>query len=891
MNLDTLKAALSDRYTIERELGQGGMATVYLAEDLKHRRKVAIKVLKPELAAVLGAERFVQEITTTAALQHPHILPLFDSGKVVSQWSMADGDDPSTNDHRPSTLLYYVMPYIEGETLRDKLNRETQLGVDEAVRITREVADALDYAHRHGVVHRDIKPENILLHDGRPMVADFGIALAVSAAAGGRMTETGLSLGTPHYMSPEQATADKEITGRSDIYSMASVLYEMLTGNPPHTGSSAQQIIMKIVAEEAQPVTRYRKSVPANVAAALAKGLEKLPADRFSTAKAFAEALADPNFSIARPGVGAAAPSAQAWVRDWRSIVAVAAVALLAVLAIRQRGRPAPFAVPGLVTPLTWEQGLEITPALSPDGKQVAYASGNGTASRIYIRSTTDGRPVPLTTDSTAVETEPEWSHDGTRVLYIKDGEVFSAPAGGGPSRQEVPSRGTPVLSVAWSPDNAEIAYVVGDTILVHGSDGTSRVLATADQPTFCTWGVRDLIACAAGNPLYLLPGIGFGNIAPSWIVIVRVSDGATTIATDRSANNQSPQWSADGHHLLFASNRLGVPDIYSARVNDDGTLDGEPQRLTVGLNVSTFSMSADDAKLAYAIMTSSANVWTQSWNGRSAEPGVRPVQVTFGQQTIEQFSFSRDGQWLYYDSDLAGNSDLYRMSMATGIPERLTTDQTPEFAPEPSPDGREVAFHSFRGTSRDIYVLPLDGGALEQVTDTPDQEGLPTWSPDGSALAYFVLTGPPALHLATRNADGSWTVQPALTEGYWPAWSPDGRWLTFSSRLLGGDLRVISRDGGPSRALYDISRPDAPPAEVSRWSADGKTIYFKSHSASGAGSIWSVPATGGIPERLVELGDSHAGSDRYGFRITNGQLYHTLIDRQSNIWLMELNH
>jgi len=197
-----LATSLGARYRIERELGAGGMATVYLAQDLKHDRKVALKVLKPELAAVLGAERFVVEIKTTASLQHPHILPLFDSGD-------ADGQ------------LYYVMPYIQGETIREKLNRETQFGVDEAVRIAREVAGALDYAHRQGVIHRDIKPENILLHDGRAMVMDFGIALAVSAAAGGRMTETGLSLGTPHYMSPEQATADRDISARSDIYSPA----------------------------------------------------------------------------------------------------------------------------------------------------------------------------------------------------------------------------------------------------------------------------------------------------------------------------------------------------------------------------------------------------------------------------------------------------------------------------------------------------------------------------------------------------------------------------------------------------------------------------------------------------------------------------------------------
>src|SRR5690348_16761226 len=284
---DRLAAALAERYRIERELGAGGMATVYLAEDLKHKRKVALKVLKPELAAVLGAERFVQEITTTAALQHPHILPLFDSGT-------ADG------------FLFYVMPFIDGETLRTKLDRERQLGIEEAVKITRDVADALDYAHRHGVIHRDIKPENILLHDGRPMVADFGIALALSAAAGGRMTETGMSLGTPHYMSPEQATADKDLSGRSDIYSLGSVLYEMLAGQPPHVGGTAQQIIMKIIAEDAQPVTRLRKSVPANVAAAVGKSLEKLPADRFATAREFSEALHDPGFRTGDGGGTAA---------------------------------------------------------------------------------------------------------------------------------------------------------------------------------------------------------------------------------------------------------------------------------------------------------------------------------------------------------------------------------------------------------------------------------------------------------------------------------------------------------------------------------------------------------------------------------------------------------
>src|SRR5687767_8933541 len=328
------------------------MATVYLAHDIRHDRKVALKVLKPELAAVLGNDRFVVEIKTTAALQHPHILPLFDSGT-------ADG------------FLYYVMPFIDGETLRSKLDRETQLGIGEAVRIASDVADALDYAHRHGVIHRDIKPENILLHDGRPTVADFGIALAVSAAAGGRMTETGLSLGTPHYMSPEQATAEKEITARSDIYSLGAVLYEMLTGSPPHTGASAQQIIMKIVTEEPAPVTRGRKSVPPNVAAAVGKSLEKLPADRFETAHAFGAALSDPGFTTARAGLvqqAAQGPSR-------RAFVALGLVALVAgALAVWGWARPSALRDrrDTIRQQLTFS-GSARAPAISADGKFVAY--------------------------------------------------------------------------------------------------------------------------------------------------------------------------------------------------------------------------------------------------------------------------------------------------------------------------------------------------------------------------------------------------------------------------------------------------------------------------------------------------------------------------------------
>ena len=270
--LDRLKTALADRYAIERELGAGGMATVYLAEDIKHHRPVAVKVLRPELAAVLGAERFLRETEVTANLHHPHILPLYDSGE-------ADG------------FLYYVMPFVEGESLRDRLNREKQLPLDDALQFAREVADALSYAHSHDVVHRDIKPENILLEAGHAVIADFGIARAVTAAGGERLTETGVSVGTPHYMSPEQAAGGRDLDGRSDIYSLGCVLYEMLGGQPPFTGVTVESIVSQHMTAEPAPVTQVRPAVSAEVVSTLNRMLAKTPADRYSTGAQVAAAL------------------------------------------------------------------------------------------------------------------------------------------------------------------------------------------------------------------------------------------------------------------------------------------------------------------------------------------------------------------------------------------------------------------------------------------------------------------------------------------------------------------------------------------------------------------------------------------------------------------------
>ena len=267
-----LTQALRDRYVLERELGHGGMATVYLALDRKHDREVAVKVLRPELAAVLGRERFLAEIALAAKLDHPHILTLIDSGE-------ADGN------------LYYVLPYIRGESLRQRLNSEHQLPLDEAVLIACQVAGALDYAHRHGVIHRDIKPENIMLHEGEAMVADFGIALAVRNSAGERLTASGLSVGTPQYMSPEQATGERELTARSDLFSLGVVVYEMLTGDPPFRGSTSQAVVARLMTERPAGIRTVRDTVPVEIETAVLRVLAKVPADRFPSGDAFAAAL------------------------------------------------------------------------------------------------------------------------------------------------------------------------------------------------------------------------------------------------------------------------------------------------------------------------------------------------------------------------------------------------------------------------------------------------------------------------------------------------------------------------------------------------------------------------------------------------------------------------
>jgi serine/threonine-protein kinase len=546
--ISRLNAALAGRYAIDRELGQGGMATVYLADDLKHERKVALKVLKPELAAVVGAERFLVEIKTTANLQHPHILPLHDSGE-------ADG------------FLFYVMPYIEGESLRDRLNREHQLPVDEAVRLATDIAEALHAAHQKGVIHRDIKPANILLSGGRPLVADFGIALAVTAAGGGRMTETGLSLGTPHYMSPEQATGDQSIGPGSDIYGLGCVLYEMLVGDPPHTASTPQAVLGRIITGSPDPVREHRKAVPMNVEAAIHRALEKVPADRFASAASFAAALADPGFRYGAGFDGPDATSSSA-LRRWRATAGLmTAASVLALVFALTRGTPetqpaldvsislpseAPLSFQGR-TPLgIWQKGLDI----SPDGQTVVYVAAVDGRTQLRVRRMDHPDIVPL--EGTEDAFHPFFSPDGEWIGFFVGEELRKVRVTGGTPIPIITNLENPVGADWWSDGRILVANLEGaEWIWVPesaGSPESAHVLGSdrASFPHILPDGESALGTALFTGKLVVvsLDGASFVTLEPAG------SQGGT----DAGAGivGYSPIYSPSGH-ILYLSVTSGV--------------------------------------------------------------------------------------------------------------------------------------------------------------------------------------------------------------------------------------------------------------------------------------------------------------------------------------------
>ena len=788
-----LQRALGEHYKVERELGAGGMATVYLAHDPKHDRKVAIKVLRPELAAIVGGERFLKEIRTTANLQHPHILPLHDSGD-------ANG------------LIYYVMPFVEGESLRQRLQREKQLPIDEALRITREIAGALDYAHRHGVVHRDIKPENILLHDGQALVADFGIALAFSRTDGGtRMTETGMSLGTPNYMSPEQAMGEKEITPRSDVYALACVLYEMLVGEPPFTGPTPQAVFARVLTDEPRAMTLQRRTIPPHVEQAVLTALAKLPADRFGSAAQFSDALtthatgARQTWNVTR--------SAHVSLSNRGTLItaAVAGLVLMSVGAVASwLVRPAAAVVEPARFSIRIGPGHRLTgtplryPSISPDGKSIAYVGESSRGDQIYVRSLTSLEATPLAGSEGA--TSPLFAADGKQIRFISataDPRTISVT--GGSAVKSDFNVGTMVEN--WNGRRFTIDSV-GALVEIVGD--ATRMIAKPDR----TAGEVGLFAA--------------GSID-------------------------------DAHLLVVAVTQAGSGSIWSVKIrNGERTLVSKAPAVMAGYSDGYVAWMQPNNQLVGA-----------AWDGKNpvgSNIQVLAPSVYRGAGAPAQVSFSRSGSLVYEPSQ---NADLVRVDRS-GKAEIIGDQPRRWHSPHVSPDGSRIVA-DITDDGRDVWLLHLPDKTLTRVTFDNDGHD-PSWLPDGRNVIYAsarqsgigirrarvdgsgkadsVLHDGPQLsaHWVTRDgktlivtrsatAQGSLDIGTVSLEGAakyvpmiattyneeWAALSPDDKWFAYSSDESGRNEVYVRPFAGGDRIQVSVNG-----GVEAVWSRNGRELYYR---------------------------------------------------------------
>jgi len=878
--LDRLKTALADRYAIEREIGSGGMATVYLAEDLKHHRQVAIKVLRPDLAATLGPERFLREIEVAARLQHPHILPLHDSGE-------ADG------------FLYYVMPFVEGQSLRDKLAKEGELPIGEAVRIIRDVVDALTEAHANGVVHRDIKPENILLRGRHALVTDFGVAKAVSEATGReQLTTAGVALGTPAYMAPEQAAADPHLDHRVDIYAVGAVAYELLTGRPVFMGTTPQMILSAHVTEAPQPVTKHRDTVPAVLDQLVLRCLEKKPADRFQSAEELLpqlEALATPSGGVTpmdtRPL--AATPTKRRWLP-----YAMTAAAVLIVVGLAAREALTTDLIEITTSrnrQVTREPEIEFEPKISPVGNEIIYTAGLELDMHIYLTDLEGrGRPLALTSGLAGVHRYPIWHTEGSNVVFTSN-EVRSTvdeiiatniiPKLGGAARAlSLPETD---LVWDWTQHGNRVVCVRSDTIVVHSLDeGEETIVTTADDPHSVEWSPDgSKLVYVSRNSFFVRTGT-LGNDAPSSVWVVDVAGGDPVQLTDTDSRNFSPVWMPDGLHILFISDREGTRDLYVRPLDRSGAPRGDPLQVA-NLDAHSISLSGDGRTLAYSKFFIRRNLWSLPLPENGPISVSSAIPFTTGNRFVSIEDVSRDGEWLTYDSDISGNHDIYWMRISGGDPVQLTTDSANDFHPAWSPDGREISFYSFRTGNRDVFVISVDGGNAVQLTDDPAEDHHPTWSPEGLRIAFFSdRTGRDEIWTVSRDTiGGSWDEPRQLTfeGGTQPHWSSDGQLLYVGQAAI----KIIARDGR-ERVLLRFPTEGITEVETGRWSADGEMVYIKGIDGLGRHALWSMSADGGYPRPIVRF-DSPTREPVEYFAVGGDRLYFALTEIDSDIWVMDL--
>ena len=794
--VEQLKIAVADRYQIEKEIGRGGMATVFLAHDVRHDRAVALKLLNPELGAVLGVERFLAEIKVTAHLQHPNLLPLFDSGE-------ANG------------LLYYVMPFVEGESLRTLLLREKQLPIAQAVHIAESVAGALEYAHAHGVVHRDLKPENILLQAGQPLVADFGIALAVSNAGGARITQTGLSLGTPQYMSPEQATGEHAVDGRSDVYCLGAVLYEMLTGDPPHTGSTTRAIIAKVLTDKPRPVRLTRASVPDHVAAAVETALEKLPADRFPSAAAFSEAITGKSVGIA---AGAFPP--RAWRRrlpglQWWMATALAVLAATTGtatwLGLSRHEPPLPLMHAALLPPPGEDFMGGDGMALSADGTQLAFTVLRAPPRpRLFVRrlGSEEARELPATANARF----PFWSPDGQRIGYFADGElrVIGTDGRGATTVTRAP---TP-LGGAWAPDGTILFASGPGWVIYRVRPGEAPVAVTKRGSEFHE---RPMVLPDGRH--FLFSGSGRRGV---FVGDLRSGEQRRILSAGGAASFAAPS------HLIFDGSHVQEYGRLMAQRFDaaGGRLFGEAILLADSVfnpgGFTGYTVSSTGILLFQHSPRSQPRLWLDRRG---------TVLDSMGRDSAWTHRLSHDGRSVAQGGYVLSVRDL-RRDVVLQLAGREVT-----MYPVWSPDDTRLAFVRM-GNSPILGVVRADGTA-EPVVLSPGYGYTPQdWTSDGAAI---LATGSAS---ETNPALALWLIS-ATTQARRVVWlavagniasarfSPNGRWVAYQSDETGLPevyVRPFPGPGGPVRVS-----PNG--GGIPTWRADGRELFY----LNPAGDLMSV--------------------------------------------------
>ena len=837
---DQLNASLAGRYVIDRLIGEGGMATVYLARDVRHNRSVALKVLKPDLGAVVGVDRFLAEIQVTANLQHPHLLPLFDSGA-------ADG------------ALFYVMPYIEGESLRAQLDRERQLPLEDAIRIATAVASALDYAHRHGVIHRDLKPENILMHEGQPLVADFGIALAVSKAGGNRITQTGLSLGTPQYMSPEQATGDRAIDARTDLYSLGALTYEMLTGEPPHVGSTSQAIIARVLTEKPRSIRASRPSVPEQVSVAVHRALEKLPADRWSSAKEFADALAGKSVVAPAPREPQA-PSAESiggasGRRARRRDPIVLALALLAlgglgvgawqwIVAHREE--------PGIAVriPLAFAAFEQVTDffaatssvAISADGRLVAYVGQAKTdpgGRMIFVHRLDEGDTKEVRGSSQPGN--PFFSPDGRWIGFYSAGELKKVPVEGGTPTTLVRVPGT-FWGATWTLTSDIVFASNGKLFVVPATGGTPRLFADADSADGLV--ARWPHVLADGKTVLYARGPVTSFASKSRVAVTAVDERSSTVL---ELPGTSPLGVLDGQ-LIFASATgalLSAPfDSRRRRITGTSAQVIEAVGFNATAGIAKASLS-ESGSLAYQPRATTSHPVLVA-------PGAAERTLIKEAKSYSNPRFSPDGKLIAVGVTSGASTDVWIYNLLAGTFSRLTSGGTVNGYPEWSPDGRRVIFRSDRELGSALWWQRTDGtGPAELLLRSVAGdiwEGL--LSPDGRSLVYRLgsqgdadiwyrrLAGDTTPHSIASTPSNEWA----------PRISPDGRWVAYSSNESGAPQVYVRPLPGPgARVQASVETGETPV-----WSRDGHRLYWVYARRLLAATVTPGPAFAVSPPQTI---------------------------------------